>query len=117
MSAPGAIAVGQTGSVADGVTVRGWLVDPAAGREGAGEVVVRDGRLNTVRWLAGDDADGLGPDGVLVAPGFVDLHAHFREPGNEDAETVATYPSDASAPSVSDRSSACSMRGRPSAPA
>jgi dihydroorotase len=90
VSAPGPIAIGPVGSVADGVTVRGWLVDPAAGREGAGEVVVRDGRLNTVRWLTGEDADGVGPDGVLVAPGFVDLHAHFREPGNEDAETVAT---------------------------
>ena len=28
--------------------------------------------------------------GVIVAPGFIDLHAHLREPGNEDAETVAT---------------------------
>ena len=27
---------------------------------------------------------------MLIAPGFVDLHAHLREPGNEDAETVAT---------------------------
>ena len=41
-------------------------------------------------WLSGADADGIGPDGVLIAPGFVDLHAHVREPGNEDAETVAT---------------------------
>ena len=30
------------------------------------------------------------PDGVVVAPGFIDLHAHLREPGNEDAETVAS---------------------------
>jgi dihydroorotase len=29
-------------------------------------------------------------DGVVVVPGFIDLHAHLREPGNEDAETVAT---------------------------
>ena len=29
-------------------------------------------------------------DGVVVAPGFTDLHTHLREPGNEDAETVAT---------------------------
>ena len=28
--------------------------------------------------------------GIVVAPGFLDLHAHFREPGNEDAETVAS---------------------------
>ena len=35
-------------------------------------------------------ARGVSPDGVVVAPGFVDLHVHLREPGNEDAETVAT---------------------------
>jgi dihydroorotase len=80
----------SVGSVADGVTVRGWIVDPVAGREGAGEVVVRDGRLDAVRWLEAGDGGGIGPDGVLIAPGFTDLHAHFREPGNEDAETVAT---------------------------
>ena len=41
-------------------------------------------------WLSGAEADGIGPDGVVVAPGFIDLHAHLREPGNEDAETVAS---------------------------
>ena len=67
-----------------------WLVDPAAGREGPGEIVVRDGVLEAVTWLEGADADGIGSDGVVVAPGFIDLHVHLREPGNEDAETVAT---------------------------
>ncbi len=81
----------EVGATADGLALRGWVVDPATGREGAGEVLVRDGRLDGgVRWLDGPDADGLDADGVLIAPGFVDLHAHFREPGNEDAETVAT---------------------------
>jgi len=69
---------------------RAWLVDPAIGREGAGEIVVRGGVLEAVTWLDGAEAGGIGPDGVVVAPGFVDLHAHLREPGNEDAETVAT---------------------------
>lgn len=69
---------------------RAWLVDPAAGREGPGEVVVREGILEAVTWLEGDEADGITPQGVIVAPGFIDLHAHFREPGNEDAETIAT---------------------------
>jgi dihydroorotase len=69
---------------------RAWLVDPAAGREGPGEIVVRGGLLEAVTWLSGAEADGIGPDGVVVAPGFVDLHAHLREPGNEDAETVAS---------------------------
>ncbi len=69
---------------------RAWLVDPVAGREGPGEIVVRDGILETVTWLEGDEADGIGPDGVIVAPGFLDIHVHLREPGNEDAETVAS---------------------------
>jgi dihydroorotase len=69
---------------------RAWLVDPAAGREGPGEIVVREGILDAVTWLAGDDAEGVTANGVVVAPGFIDLHAHLREPGDEDAETVAT---------------------------
>ncbi len=69
---------------------RAWLVDPAAGREGPGEVVVVDGRLEAVTWLEGAEADGIDDRGVVVAPGFIDLHVHLREPGNEDAETVAS---------------------------
>jgi dihydroorotase len=76
--------------VADGLIVRGWAVDPATGRQGAAEIAVSDGVLGRLTWLTGADADGLGPDGTLILPGLVDLHAHFREPGNEDAETVAT---------------------------
>jgi dihydroorotase len=69
---------------------RVWLVDPASDREGPGEIVVRDGILEAVTWLDGEDADGVDASGVVVAPGFIDLHAHLREPGNEDAETVAS---------------------------
>ena len=69
---------------------RAWLVDPGAGREGPGDIVVRDGILESVVWLDTADGDGVDDRGVVVAPGFIDLHAHFREPGNEDAETIAT---------------------------
>jgi dihydroorotase len=66
-----------------------WLVDPAIGREGAGEMVVRCGIVEAVTWL--DRASGGATDdrGVIVAPGFVDLHAHLREPGSA-AETIAS---------------------------
>jgi dihydroorotase len=76
--------------VADGLVLRGWAVDPASGREGPAEVEVRDGTLERVTWLEGEEAAGLDASGTLILPGLVDLHAHFREPGNEDAETVAT---------------------------
>jgi dihydroorotase len=69
---------------------KAWLVDPVSGREGPGEIVVSDGVLESVVWLEGAEAKGVTDKGVVVAPGFFDLHAHFREPGFEDAETVAT---------------------------
>jgi dihydroorotase len=83
-------AAGGNGEGPDLEISRAWLVDPASGREGPGEIVVEDGVLEAVTWLEGDEADGIGPDGVIVTPGFIDLHVHLREPGNEDAETVAT---------------------------
>ena len=64
-----------------------WLVDPAAGREGPADLRVEDGRITSVEWHAG--AAGRGRR-LVVAPAFVDLHAHFREPGGEDAETIET---------------------------
>ncbi len=76
--------------LADLEVSRAWLVDPFAGREGPGEIVVRDGEIAGVTWLSGAAAKGVDPSGVVVAPGFTDLHAHLREPGFEDAETVAT---------------------------
>ncbi len=84
----GSMAVGETVGLLE--ISRAWLVDPVAGREGPGEIVVRDGILEAVTWLDGPDAEGVDASGVVVAPGFLDLHVHLREPGNEDAETVAT---------------------------
>ncbi|HEX5825504.1 MAG TPA: amidohydrolase family protein, partial [Candidatus Limnocylindrales bacterium] len=86
-----ATAPGQVGSVvADLEISRAWLVDPASGREGPGEIVVTDGVVEALTWLDAGEADGIDDRGVVVAPGFTDLHAHFREPGNEDAETIAS---------------------------
>ena len=86
------LAVGsEIGAVVADLEISGaWLVDPASGREGPGDIVVTDGLIESVSWLDPADAGDVDDRGVVVAPGFVDLHVHFREPGNEDAETVAT---------------------------
>ncbi|MFI5226381.1 MAG: dihydroorotase [Candidatus Limnocylindrales bacterium] len=85
---PGGVAIGAV--VADLEISRAWLVDPASGRSGPGEIVVSNGILEAVTWLDAAEADGIDDRGVIVAPGFIDLHAHLREPGGEDAETVAS---------------------------
>ena len=67
-----------------------WLVDPVSGRSGPGEIVVRGGQIEAVSWLEGDAAAGIDDRGIVIAPGFTDLHAHLREPGNTAAETIAS---------------------------
>ncbi len=62
---------------------------PAEGE--AGDVLVRDGVIAEVgRVEAPGDAEVLDADGLLLLPGLVDIHTHLREPGREDAETVAS---------------------------
>ena len=65
-----------------------WLIDPASGRSGAADLVIANGRIESVAWLEGDDAAGIDDRGIVVAPGFTDLHVHLREPGGTAAETI-----------------------------
>jgi dihydroorotase len=68
----------------------GTIVDQRGERRG--DVRVDDGRIAAVaESLDPTDRDRvLAADGLVVAPGFVDLHAHLREPGKEEAETIET---------------------------
>jgi len=69
----------------------GRLIDPAGGHDGAADVLVAGGEVRAVG--AGLDAGGatvVDCAGLVVTPGFVDLHVHLREPGREDAETIGT---------------------------
>ncbi|HEY1293228.1 MAG TPA: dihydroorotase [Chloroflexota bacterium] len=66
----------------------GRIVDPANGRDEMGDVLVEDGRI--VDRAATSDETVIDASGYVVAPGFVDLHCHLREPGFEDAETIAS---------------------------
>ena len=73
-----------------GVLLRGGRVVDAGGDRIA-DVLVRDGTVVEVgQKLAATSVETLDAGGCIVAPGLVDLHAHLREPGNEEAETVET---------------------------
>lgn len=65
------------------------IVDPAIGRDEVGDVLVEDGRIGAADASTGG-ATVLDGDGLVLAPGLVDLHTHLREPGREDEETVET---------------------------
>src|SRR5580693_846527 len=71
----------------------GHVVDPAAKVNAPMDVLLRDGRVaeiaapNKIRGGADEKFDARG---LIVAPGFIDLHVHLREPGQAYKETIAT---------------------------
>lgn len=71
----------------------GRVIDPALGLDQIADVVIVDGRVARVgpdEGAAVVDAERIDATGLIVAPGFVDLHVHLREPGYESKETIAT---------------------------
>jgi dihydroorotase len=71
----------------------GHLVDPASSVNGPSDVLIgEDGTIARVgRDLAVDGATVYEvPRGWVIAPGFIDMHVHLREPGQEQKETIAT---------------------------
>ncbi len=67
----------------------GRIVDPARNVDRAADLAIADGVVREI----GDDINPIGSEvfdarGLIVAPGFIDMHVHLREPGFEDAETI-----------------------------
>ena len=57
------------------------------------DVLLRDGRVREIAApgkLRGQADETLNAKGLIVAPGFIDLHVHLREPGQTHKETIAT---------------------------
>jgi dihydroorotase len=70
----------------------GRVVDPSQNHDGVADLLLIDGKVEKLgRNIGGPDgAEIVDVSGKVVAPGLIDLHVHFREPGQEDLETVAT---------------------------
>ena len=69
----------------------GHIIDPASGVDEPGDVLVEDGLVRaTGGSIEADGAEVVEAAGFIVTPGFIDLHAHLREPGFEHKGTIAT---------------------------
>src|SRR5258707_455003 len=71
----------------------GHLIDPAARIDTPMDVLLKDGRVAEVappNKIKGGADEKFDARGLIVAPGFIDLHVHLREPGQTHKETIAT---------------------------
>lgn len=70
------------------VNIRGGrVVDPASGRDEQGDVFIVDGKLAASSAPGAEEIDARG---LVVCPGFIDIHVHLREPGQGAKETIET---------------------------
>ncbi len=71
----------------------GRVIDPVAKVDAVMDILLRDGQVaevglpNKIRGGADEKFDARG---LIVAPGFIDLHVHLREPGQSYKETIAS---------------------------
>jgi dihydroorotase len=69
----------------------GRVLDPASKTDAALDVLVEGERISKIGAnLAAEGAEIFDAKGLIVAPGFIDLHCHLREPGQEMSETIET---------------------------
>jgi dihydroorotase len=70
----------------------GRVVDPASGRDGACDLLIEDGRIAAIGrgGRRSSAVRAVDVSGLVVCPGFVDMHVHLREPGQEHKEVIET---------------------------
>src|SRR6201988_4970696 len=75
------------------IIANGYVVDPAQQINAGRNLLIEDGRIVDVMDRSEalpEDAQLFDASGLVVAPGFIDMHVHLREPGQEYKETIAT---------------------------
>jgi dihydroorotase len=70
--------------------IGGRLIDPANDIDTVTDLVLDDGKVAFIGKQSTPDGPTLDASGCIVAPGLIDVHVHFREPGQEEKETIAT---------------------------
>jgi dihydroorotase len=69
----------------------GRVVDPSSGTDKKLDVLIDKGKIIEIKpKISAGGTKSIDASGLIVAPGFIDMHVHLREPGQEDKETIAT---------------------------
>ena len=73
------------------LTIKGGrVIDPASGLDKKTDVVVNGTSVERIGRVSKPTGTVLQANGCIVSPGLIDIHVHFREPGQEEKETIAT---------------------------
>jgi dihydroorotase len=68
----------------------GHVVDPSQSLDGVADVLIENGHIAGIGKITREADQTFDASGLIVAPGFIDLHVHLREPGQWQKETIAT---------------------------
>jgi dihydroorotase len=68
----------------------GRVIDPANGIDKKCDVLIVDGKIANIGKIEKPAQNVIDASGKLVTPGLIDIHVHFREPGDEEEETIAS---------------------------
>src|SRR5712671_6137979 len=70
----------------------GTLIDPSQDLNEVGDLLIADGKISSIGGSIDgpEEAETIDCEGLIVSPGFIDVHCHLREPGREDVETIET---------------------------
>ncbi len=69
----------------------GRLLDPSQDLDARGDLLIEDGKIvGTGEGLSAESAEVLDAEGAWITPGFIDMHAHLREPGQEYKEDLTS---------------------------
>ena len=91
----------------------GRVIDPANGLNALMDVLLDEGRIVAVNNdLPDDDAEVIDAKDKIVCPGFIDMHVHLREPGQEYKEDISSGSKAAAAGDLP-LSAVCPIRNRP----
>ncbi|MGB9612823.1 MAG: amidohydrolase family protein, partial [Candidatus Margulisiibacteriota bacterium] len=71
----------------------GRVIDPVSNLDGIRDVLIEDGKIKEISTKGrapGGEAEVIDARGKIVLPGLIDMHAHLRDPGRPDKETIAS---------------------------